>query len=270
MRPEENDMFTKATVLTVGFSALLLGCGMDQAGTDDSQEIIDNLLQVGFPAEEIRLADGLVYVGNDAVVTLQASREMLQPSDSTEEQYRTTNLVGGPNPSTICVNGAAFAGNFSTGLNNAIGNYNAVFNGGGFRLRFQRVNGGPVAGCTFFINGVIQAGLVGGSAGFPSGGAPFGQINIGGGLSAFSVDVIEHVITHELGHCIGFRHSDWFNRAISCGAGGAEPNSPPGAILIPGTPAGAVVGGSIMNACFRSVETGEFTGTDITALRNLY
>jgi hypothetical protein len=31
-----------------------------------------------------------------------------------------------------------------------------------------------------------------------------------------------------------------------------------------------VVGGSIMNSCFRSTETGNFTSSDITALNTLY
>ena len=84
----------------------------------------------------------------------------------------------------------------------------------------------------------------GGSAGFPSGGKPYGTINIGTGLQSYSVDVNEHVITHELGHAIGFRHSDYYNRSISCGGGGHnEGTAGVGAILIPGTPSTATVGG---------------------------
>ena len=75
---------------------------------------------------------------------------------------------------------------------------------------------------------------------------------------------------HEIGHTIGFRHSDYYNRAISCGSGGNEGDSGVGAILIPGTPSSATVGGSIMNSCFRSTETGEFTSSDVTALNYLY
>lgn len=41
-------------------------------------------------------------------------------------------------------------------------------------------------------------------------------------------------------------------------------------ILIPGTPSGATVGGSVMNSCFRTVEAGVFTSTDKTALNALY
>ena len=74
------------------------------------------------------------------------------------------------------------------------------------------------------------------------------------------------MITHEIGHTIGVRQSDFFNRSISCGTGGNEGDAGVGAILIPGTPSTATVGGSIMNSCFRTVETVQFTGTDDTAL----
>jgi hypothetical protein len=43
-----------------------------------------------------------------------------------------------------------------------------------------------------------------------------------------------------------------------------------GAFVIAGTPSGATVGGSVMNSCFRTTETGRFTSTDITALNALY
>ena len=81
----------------------------------------------------------------------------------------------------------------------------------------------------------------------------------------------EHVITHELGHCIGFRHSDYYDRSISCGGSASnEGASNVGAIHIPGTPTTAGVGGSIMNSCFRSSESGEWSSSDRTALYYLY
>jgi hypothetical protein len=245
-------------------SSLASGCA-EPAGstaTSETEEIIENLRAAGFPADDITVVEGTVYVGRDAAVSLQASREMIANPGPGEEQYRTTNLVA-PSVTKICVDGAAFTGVFSTALDLAIQNFAEQ----GLSFTMART---PSAGCSFTINGVIQPGLVGGSAGFPSGGLPFGQIIIGGGLSTFSVDTIEHVITHELGHTIGFRHSDYYNRSISCGSGGDEGQAGVGAIHIPGTPTTAVVGGSIMNSCFRSIESGEFTGTDVTALRALY
>jgi hypothetical protein len=190
---------------------------------------------------------------------------MLQNDHGTQEQYRTTNLVG-TSVTKICVNPTSTFNSYSRlsqGLDAAIANYNGL----GLRITFAR---GPTTGCTANITAQTMSGT-GGSAGFPSGGRPYGTINIGTGLQSYSLDVNEHVITHELGHAIGFRHSDYYNRAISCGGSASnEGTAGVGANLIPGTPSTATVGGSIMNACFRSTETGEWTSSDITALNYLY
>ena len=262
-------MITKALVFAAACGALAFGCGAQPSEpVDENQEIIDNLVQAGFPIDDIQIYDGLVYVGRDAQVSLQASREMLQVDTSADglEQYHTTNLVG-TNITTICVNGAAFTGKFSTALDAAIANYN----GQPIRFRMRRTTG-STTGCSATITARTTSGT-GGVSGFPSGGLPFNAINIGTGLQAstFPTSTVTHVITHELGHTIGFRHSDFFNRSISCGGAATnEGQAGVGAILIPGTPSGATVGGSVMNSCFRTVETGRFTATDVTALTTLY
>ena len=261
-------MFTRAIALTMGVGALVVGCGTEsqQSSGEEQQEIVDNLVQAGFQADDIAVVDGTVFVGRDAVVTLQASREMVAADATTDhEQFRTTNLVAA-NITNICVNGAAYTGNFSTALNAALANYN------GQNLRFHMTRtSGSTAGCSATITARITTGN-GGVSGFPSGGRPFNAINIGSALqTGFSVATITHVMTHELGHTIGFRHTDFFNRSISCGGPATnEGASNVGAILIPGTPSGATVGGSIMNSCFRQNETGRFTGTDVTALHAIY
>ena len=256
-------MFTRAVRVAAMGSALAAGCVGDEGEGDKTKEIVDNLVQAGFPQGDIMVVHGDVFVGRDAKVTLEASREMLQGDESCEAQYRTRNLVS-PAISKICiVPSADFTGTFSLALDFAIANYNAQ----PLTFDFGRW---PTTGCQVFIYAYIQPGLVGGSAGFPSGGRPYSQVFIGGGLAPYGVDVIEHVITHELGHTIGFRHSDFYNRSISCGAGGNEGDAGVGAIHVPGTPTAAWVGGSIMSSCFRTVETGELTSSDLTALNYLY
>src|SRR5262245_35910684 len=115
-------MSTRSIVFAVSFVALTGGCGTDPGG-DDHQEIIDNLVQAGVPADDIMVADGVVYVGRDGAVSLEASREMLQvdDSDAGQEQYRTSNLVS-RSLATICVNGLTFTGKFGDALNRAINN----------------------------------------------------------------------------------------------------------------------------------------------------
>ncbi|MCP3140201.1 zinc-dependent metalloprotease [Pyxidicoccus xibeiensis] len=255
-------MLKRAAVLVVSCGAWLAGCGT--APELENDELISNLVEAGFPADDIMVVDGVVYVGRDAHVTLQASRELLQRGEGSTEQYRTTNLVGTA-VTKICVNPTSgFNGyaRLSQGLDLAIANYNAL----GLRITFAR---GPTTGCTANITAQTMSGT-GGSSGYPSGGRPYGTINIGTGLNTSSVDLNEHVITHELGHAIGFRHSDFYNQGISCSPPGSEGSAGVGAILIPGTPATATVGGSLMNSCFRSTDTGEFTSSDITALNYLY
>jgi hypothetical protein len=260
-------MITKATLFAVACGSLAFGCSADMTPAEEQAEIIDNLSQAGYPANEILVYEGKVYAGQDAVVSLQASREMLQTDDeTTNEQYRTTNLMSS-SVTKVCVNPTSKFSRDSAlmaGLSAAVANYNSQ------GLTFQLAVG-PTTGCSGNISITTQGGT-GSSAGFPSGGLPYpGPVYIGTGTSAYGSGPVKHVIEHELGHCIGFRHTDYYNRSISCG--GSPTNEGPstvGAILIPGTPSTAVLNGSVYNSCYNTGSNGTFTSGDVTALNALY
>ena len=197
----------------------------------------------------------------------QMVRSELAHEGACGEQYRTTNLVGGL-PRTIRVIGytggsQALDSKMRTALQWSVDNYNALNTGLTFTLTF----GTNYSSYDMVVYKVSGAG--GGSAGFPSGGNPYKFIQIQAGTSNYDTNVVEHVITHEMGHCLGLRHTDYFNRSLSCGSGGNEGSSGVGAILIPGTPSGYDAN-SIMLACFGSSESGEFGSYDRTALEYLY
>ncbi|QSQ17888.1 M57 family metalloprotease [Myxococcus landrumensis] len=259
-------MFKQTAVLAVTGVALLVGCG----GMDpqmENEEIISNLIEAGYPANDIRVIDEAVFVSGDTLVTLQASREMLQTPAGSAEHYRSNNLVG-PQVTKICIiPSSAFNSSpmLSQGLNLAIENYNQL----GLRFSFAR---DWTPDCSATIEANISTAKPDNWAGFPEGGLPFGSINMVPAMNDQTLDINEHIITHELGHTIGLRHTDYFDRSISCVPPytGVEGPETVGVNHIEGTPTGAVWDGSVMNACPHAGNTGEFTGEDINALDLLY
>lgn len=181
------------------------------------------------------------------------------------EQYRTTNLVNGTRTLTVIgyTGGSnALTSKMRTALTQAIENYNNLNMRLSFTLSFSTSTNADIVVYR-------SSGSAGGVSGFPSGGNPYKWVQIFSQTDNYSTDVNEHVITHEIGHSLGLRHTDYFNRSLSCGTGGNEGPSQYGAIHISGTPTGYDAS-SIMLACFSSNENGEFGNSDRVALETIY
>ena len=246
-----------------------------------TEDVRAQMKELGFDASDMQAINrrnpltGEVEKGflmeNDIMISKENFEKMLDSDlhhvGPVGEQYRTNNLVSGPR--TIRVIG--YTGNNSNGLDNtmqtalqwAVANYNRL----NINLNFTLTFGTNYQSYDMVVYRVSGGG--GGSAGFPSGGSPYKWIQIQSGTSSYGTNVVEHVMTHEIGHAVGLRHTDYFNRAYSCGSGGNEGDGGVGAVHIPGTPTG-VDPNSIMLACFSSGEDGEFGSYDVTALEYLY
>nr|WP_299345296.1 M57 family metalloprotease [Allomuricauda sp.] len=239
--------------------------------TDDVVSTLkDNYFNVGkVEAVNFYLPDGSVeqrYQIEDDITFTAEQIELLKEVGKSSKNYHTNNLV---NPRTLTIIGYTGGGGFGlsskerTALQWAVNNYNRLNLSISLSLSF---------GTAYQSRDMVvyhnpnQSGS-GGSAGFPSNGNPNKFIQIYG-LDNFSTDVNEHVITHEIGHSVGFRHTDWFSRQ-SCGDNINEGVGSVGANPIPGTPEGYDPT-SLMLACFSTNEDGEFNNNDITALRYLY
>jgi Dual-action HEIGH metallo-peptidase len=225
-----------------------------------------------------KTGDSNFLIEGDILLTKQELQDMvgLAPEHNIivadEEHYRTTNVVSVPSSGarTITVRlGAGFPSYYSTGLNQALTRYNNL----NLRIRFQRVSTGGNIVITGANLGTSGGGcILGRASGFPSGGNPSSGFTLSTSSCATSflsdANKADEVMAHEIGHCIGFRHTDYINRA-SCGPGGGESAGTIGAIRIPGTP-GTVSGSynSWMMACTNGSPV--ITSTDAVALNYVY
>ncbi|CAL65440.1 M57 family metalloprotease [Christiangramia forsetii] len=210
-------------------------------------------------------SESVFQIEGDILMSQETLSEM-EPGDITNKQYRTYNLVSSPrNVNVIGYTGGAGQGLTSkqrSALQRAVNNYNALNIGLNFTLTF---------GTNYQAYDIVvyqtQNGQAGGVAGFPSNGNPYKFIQIYSGMENYSTATNEHVMTHEMGHTLGMRHTDWFSRQ-SCGQSGESAN-PDGAVHIPGTPTG-YDSNSVMLSCFSSSESGNFGYYDEVALEYLY
>lgn len=257
-------LFACATVLL--FEACTKNVQEPQAATPVDAAILAQIKAKGFSTGDVQKIEGGYLVEGDIVLTstdLESSPTSPNLVIAAEEQYRTFNLVntnGGKREITVSASGTIGSA-LSTAINNAIGRYNAQ----NLNITFRRVGSG----------GDINIRLVNtrqyiASAGFPSGGDPYGEVKYANAYANYPSGFMTTVIAHEIGHCIGFRHTDYMNRAYSCGGSASnEGSGSVGAVHIPGTPTAADPN-SWMLACLGSNTDRPFNSNDRAALNYLY
>jgi hypothetical protein len=250
----------------------VLSCQKNQSkpGAQDqqiSQETLNKISQLGFTTDgAFTDEDGNYVVEGDIVVTPQLlnsnpSQMLLRVANS--EQYRTTNLVKGlPRVITVSLS-SGFSSTYVSATDAAIARYNAL----SLRITFQRVASGGNIVLTKVNTRQYLA-----SSGFPtSAGAPYNQIKVSvTAIGNQPLNTITSILAHEMGHCVGFRHTDYMDRSYSCGGSPVnEGASTVGAINIPGTPTGPDPN-SWMLSCIGSGQNRPFNSNDKVALNYLY
>lgn len=255
-----------AFLLIAGFAITSCKKEVKETAQDEiSQEVLAQIKDLGFSTSGVQKIDEGYLVEGDIILTPDRLTERpTSPSlrIAEVEQYNTFNLVTGlPRNITVSSSGNVNA-SVSGAIDAAIGRYNAQ----NLRITFTRVASGGDINIRIINGGNYIA-----SAGFPSGGDPYDEVKFNKQYQNYSAGFLTTVIAHEMGHCIGFRHTDWMNRAYSCGAGGSEgqQTSGVGAVLIPGTPSGPD-SGSWMLACLSATTNRPFNNNDRTALNYLY
>lgn len=267
-------------VMTLLASFTFYSCepGDENAKTDYSvpQDVMAKIESLGFNVTDkapTRFENGYLIEGD--IYLTDADLNVMAPARHLPEveQYSTNNLVTGtPRNIKVYIPSGSFSAAYISALDVAIGRYNAENLG----LTFSRITSSSGANIVFTrLSRRDERRGVLGSAGFPtSSGNPYNQIMMSGILQStygLSINGIATIMAHEMGHCIGFRHTDYFNRAISCGGSASnEGDGGVGANHIPGTPTGATLSAkSWMLSCTDGGDR-PFNNDDKTALQYLY
>ena len=270
-----------AIMLTGGFTSCKK-VSNDTNTSGLSAEETDLVYAAGFNknwAEKTK--DGSFLIEGDILLTKAQLQDMAGKTPShnfiiaDEEHYRTFNIVTTPNTGirTITVRlTSGFPTYYSTALDSALARYNSY----NLKINFQRIStstGGDIV-ITAADLGTSGGGcILGRASGFPdASGNPSPGFTLSNSSCATTyintVDKADEVIAHEMGHCIGFRHTDYKKRS-SCGPGAGESAGTIGAVYIPGTPTN--VSGSYnswMMACVNGSPS--FGDADVIALKEVY
>lgn len=242
---------------------------------DISQDVRSRIDALGLDGSWVSKTDNGYLVEGDIFISESRLNESLSTSPilrvANSEQYRTFNLVTRL-PRVITVSVTNLPTVYSNAANDAITRYNNL----GLQVTFQRVQSGGNINIIGFNQGPSGGYITLGSSGFPtSSGDPYNQIMMNTNAQAYGTNpdqsYVASVIQHEIGHCIGFRHTDYMDRSYSCGghkSNEGQAKNGVGAVLIPGTPSGPDAN-SWMLACSNGGNR-TFNANDAIALNYLY
>ena len=255
-----------AFVLIAGFA--ITSCKKEAKVPEQEQISPETLAKIndhGFGTSDVQKVEEGYLVEGDIILTedyLNTTPGGNYLRIANNEQYRTTLLVTGL-PRNITISSS---GNISAGLSSAIDAAIARYNAENLRITMTRIaSGGDI------VIRLVNGGGYIASSGFPtSSGAPYNTVKYNRQYQNYSLGFMTTVIAHEVGHCIGFRHTDYMDRSFSCGGSPTnEGASNVGAVFIPGTATGPEAG-SWMLSCLSASTNRPFNANDKVALNYLY
>lgn len=274
------------TVILLSSILLFYGCNKSESISQEEEESqrlgsdLSFFKQIGFDPDSIKEIGEFYLIENDMMVSKERLKQAVtlhknKSKDGQTSQYRTFNLVTNYSDYNINVyveQSIWTVSNWYGGLVTAILSWNSI-PGSNVKLHLisDSYNASERADIIVRADGGSLAYNEAARAEFPvSSGRPGGIILVNTDIKDpstnyfFNMNQTAWNMIHEIGHCLGLRHTNWYFRN--------EGSLPDGALHIPGTaategdPFSVMNGGTALNSC-----TGNcFSAFDVTAITSLY
>lgn len=248
-------------VLLMGIAVALGACAESQPVEVGKDPYVEAIVAMGFRRDMIvDHGDYFVVEGDIQIpkIDLLPNRDGPRPNF----QWRTNNLVGSSAVQNIVVDLSGLEESWQTAMRDAMTEWSkpAILS----NLMFVEGSPGNITAIMENLGGSCGAGLIALAKPPSSSGNAGDTIRVSPVFTnCYNASQKKFVLAHELGHTVGFRHTNWQSLG-ECGT--CDP--PIGAIQIAGTP--ATDANSVMNGATGGTPWSQFSAYDRVAVKALY